>query len=120
MTNAIEPRAKARATPDAARAAGVYETLRRTRPATRADLKNYVKVFLDIGVPDRRICPDHSSPMDYLWHSLSMDDGLWMKDDSNSPPSALNHPSSIIHHQSRDSIVWANRAGGGKHTARWG
>ena len=96
--------------------------LRRSRPGTREDLRNYIKVFLGVDVPDRRICPDHSSPMDYLWHSFSIDHGLWMKDDlagqvgtempSNSPPSALNHPSSIIHHQSGDSLVWANRAGG--------
>ena len=106
----------------AARAAGLYEALRRCRPCTREDLRNYIKVFLDIDVPDRRICPGHSSPMDYLWHSFSIDNGLLMKDDSpasvgretpsNSPPAAPNHPSSINNHQSGDSIVWANRAGG--------
>ncbi|MEN6575791.1 MAG: hypothetical protein ABFD90_05555 [Phycisphaerales bacterium] len=122
MTNSIEPCPKTRETPDVAKAAGVYEALRHTRPTTKADLKNYVKVFLGVEVPDQRICPDHSSPMDYLWHSFSIDDGLLMKDDSphrvggeilsNSPASAPNHPSSIIHHQCGDSVVWANRAGG--------
>lgn len=122
MMNPINPCAKNPANPDAAKAAQVYEALRRTRPATKADLRNYVKVFLGVDVPDRRICPDHSSPMDYLWNSFSIDYGLLMKDDlatqgcaemtSNSPPSALNHPSSIIHHPSADSVVWANRAGG--------
>jgi len=122
MTNSIDPCVKTHTIPDVAKAAGVYEALRRTRPATREDLKNYVKVFLGVEVPDRRICPDHSSPMDYLWHSFSMDDGLWMKDDlptqggaetlSGSPPSTPNHPLSIINYQSGDSIVWANRAGG--------
>jgi hypothetical protein len=105
------------------------ETLRYLRPTTRAQLRDYVKTFLDVEVPDRRICPDHSSPMDYLWHSFAIDDRLLMKDDlpapgssetpSNSPPSAVNHQSSIIHHQSSilhhqsgDCVVWANRAGG--------
>ena len=52
------------------RATGVYTELRRTRPSTRRDLKNYVKVFLGIDVPDKRICPEHQSPMDYLWHTF--------------------------------------------------
>jgi len=78
---------------DIARAAGVYEELRRTRPQTRRDLKNYVKVFLGIDVPDKRICPEHQSPMDYLWHTFR---------ESKHEPRAANH----------DSVVWANRAGG--------
>jgi hypothetical protein len=90
----------------------VLAALRRMRPGTRVDLRNYVKVFLGVNVPDRCICPGHSSPMDYLWHSFSMDNGLLMKDDSDCPPSAPNHPSSINNHQSGDAIVWANRAGG--------
>jgi len=75
------------------RASGVYAELRQIRPQTRRDLKNYVKVFLDIDVPDKRICPEHQSPMDYLWHSFC---------ESKNEPRAANH----------DSIVWANRAGG--------
>jgi hypothetical protein len=107
---------------DVMKAAGAYEALRRSRPKTREDLKNYVKVFLGIDVPDRQICPDHKTPMDYLWHSFAIDDRLLMIDDltpqvggetsSSSPPSAPNHPSTIIHHPSCDSVVWANRAGG--------
>ncbi len=58
---------------DIEKAAHIYAELRRTRPGTKHDLKNYVKVFLGIDVPDKRICPDHSSPMDYLWHSFSAD-----------------------------------------------
>ena len=75
------------------RASGVYAELRRTRPSTRRDLRNYVKVFLGIGMPDKRICPEHQSPMDYLWHTFR---------ESKHEPKAANH----------DSIVWANRAGG--------
>jgi hypothetical protein len=75
------------------KAAHVYNELRRTRPVTRRDLKNYVKVFLGIDVPDKRICSEHQSPMDYLWHTFR---------ESKHEPRAANH----------DSIVWANRAGG--------
>lgn len=75
------------------RAAGVYAELRQIRPLTRRDLKNYVKVFLGIDVPDKRICPEHQNPMDYLWHTFY---------ESKHEPRAANH----------DSIVWANRAGG--------
>ena len=116
MTDPIESRANSDAN------AAECDALRRLRPTTREDLKSYVKTFLGIDVPDRRICPDHSSPMDYLWHSFSIDSGLWMKADSpdrvpgktlsNSPPSASHHQSSIIPHPSGDAVVWANRAGG--------
>jgi hypothetical protein len=75
------------------RAADLYSKLRKTRPVTRRDLKNYVKVFLGIDVPDKQICPEHHSPMDYLWHTFS---------ESKQEQGFANH----------DSIVWANRAGG--------
>lgn len=71
----------------------LYEALRATPPASKADLKNYIKVFLGINVPDKRICPEHNSPMDYLWYSFSAD--------------------FVPHNRSNaDTIVWANRAGG--------
>ena len=81
-------------------AASIYQTLRRTQPRTRSDLKNYVKVFLGVDVPDKRICSEHNSPMDYLWHTFSAD-----------------LPSSpVTSHERRatnaDCIVWANRTGG--------
>jgi hypothetical protein len=78
---------------DIERAAQLYIELRRTRPVTRRDLKNYVKVFLGIDVPDKRICAEHQSPMDYLWHAFR---------ESKHEPQTANH----------DSVVWANRAGG--------
>ncbi len=78
---------------DIERATHIYNLLRRTRPVTRRDLKNYVKVFLGVDVPDKRICPEHNSPMDYLWYSFL---------ESKPQPHITNH----------DSIVWANRAGG--------
>jgi len=75
------------------KAAEVYSKLRRIRPEIKQDLKNYVKVFLGIDIPDKSICSGHNSPMDYLWHSFSAD---------FSAEKAAN----------ADAIVWANRAGG--------
>jgi len=78
---------------DIEKAAGVYSALRQTRPKSRLDLKNYVKVFLGIDIPDKKICSEHNSPMDYLWHSFSAD-------------FAANKAANA------DAIVWANRSGG--------
>ena len=75
------------------KAAHVYAELRRTRPGTKRDLKNYVKVFLGIDVPHKKICPEHNSPMDYLWHSFSADFTGQAKANA-------------------DAVIWANRAGG--------
>jgi hypothetical protein len=71
----------------------LYESLRRTRPTTKQDLKNYIKVFLGMAVPDRQICPEHNSPLDYLWHSFNCDF-------ANPKPA------------NADCVVWANRGGG--------
>jgi hypothetical protein len=84
------------------RATSIYSALRRTRPATRRDLKNYVKVFLGINVPDRRICPEHNSPLDYLWHTFCADFQCHVE---RSEASGLQRGNA-------DCIVWANRAGG--------
>jgi len=75
-----------------AAANGVYETLRKFAPKTRADLRNYLKVYLGIDIGDRQICPEHNTPMDYLWHCYSSD----FNGSSNG-----------------DCIVWAG-CGGGK------
>jgi hypothetical protein len=71
----------------------LYESLRRARPATKDDLKNYIKVFLGIDVPDKRICQEHSSPLDYLMYSFTCD---------------FSNPKSA----NADCVVWANRGGG--------
>lgn len=83
------------------KAAHIYAELRRKRPGTRRDLKNYVKVFLGIDVPNRKICPEHNSPMDYLWYSFSADfsDMQAASDKRRATKNA-------------DCIIWANRAGG--------
>ncbi len=85
--------AKTESKSDVERAAEVYLRLRRRRPGTRGDLKNYVKVFLGIDIPDKRICPEHNSPMDYLWHSFSAD-------------------FAGVRAANADAIIWANRTGG--------
>jgi hypothetical protein len=77
----------------------LYESLRRTRPSTKSDLKNYVKVFLGLDIPDKRICPEHNSPLDYLWHSFSAD---FFERRVTCDERRMN----------ADCIVWANRAGG--------
>jgi len=76
-------------------AADVYTALRGTRPRTRKDLRNYVKVFLDINIPDKRNCSEHVSPMDYLWHVFGCDFATGKDSASNG-----------------DCVVWANRGGG--------
>lgn len=75
------------------KAAQLYEALRRKRPATRAHLKNYVKVFLGLDIPDAPVCPEHAAPMDYLWHSFNSDFAKSQRTNA-------------------DCIVWANRGGG--------
>ena len=88
----------------------MYESLRRARPATKDDLKNYIKVFLGIDVPDKRICPEHNSPLDYLWHSFNCDfmqpkwHGLAARE--NTAKMAVPQPTNA------DCVVWANRGGG--------
>jgi len=74
------------------KATRVYEDIKRIRPATKADLKNYLKVFLNLNIGDKKICPEHDTPMDYLWHCYNSD-----FDDSV---------------KSGDCVVWAGRGGG--------
>jgi len=37
----------------------VYSALRRSAPSSRGDLRNYVKVFLGIDIPDVSLCAGH-------------------------------------------------------------
>jgi hypothetical protein len=79
-------------TADKVRADGVYRQLREIKPGTKQQMLDYVKVFLKVCVPDRVVCPGHSSPADYLWHAYNCEN-----EDSLS---------------NGDCVVWANRGGG--------
>ncbi len=74
------------------------ESLRTFIPWDAERLRQYLQVFLELSVPNRRICDGHVSPMDYLWHAFSVDQGF-----KNSGTQGL---------KSGDCIVWANRGGG--------
>jgi len=110
----------------------LLENLRKSRPQTKRDLKNYVKVFLNLNVPDRRICPNHNAPIDYLWHAFGADfqNKSFTKENAknakkkiyNENPACTcvsqgnagtgaNSAHSAVN-QNADCIVWANRAGG--------
>lgn len=78
---------------DTKKAKAIYRRLQQRRPQTKQELKNYVRAFLGLKVPDKKICSSHNSPMDYLWHSFSAD--LPGNKKANA-----------------DCIVWANRGGG--------
>lgn len=70
------------------------------RPTTPEGLRRYIKRTLQISVPARRICPGHSSPMDYLWHAFAGDSRRAGR-----------------HVTTADAVVWANRGGGKTQTA---
>jgi hypothetical protein len=79
-------------TADKVRAEGVFRRLREIKPCTKQQMLNYVKVFLNVSVPDRVVCEGHSSPADYLWHAFNCENDRSL---SNG-----------------DCVVWANRGGG--------
>ncbi len=66
----------------------LYLQLKKFKPQNKTQLRNYIKTFLKISLPDTSICQDHTAPLDYLWYSFS-------------EPAADG-----------DCIVWANRGGG--------
>ena len=103
MANTISPSTETMTNPNAPEGDQSCETLRQAWPRTKEGLRNYVKFFLGIEVPDQRICPGHSSPMDYLWHSFSYDC------ESSTDPRIRHRPSAI---RNADAVVWANRGGG--------
>lgn len=77
------------------------ELLRQYRPVSRRDIANYLHIFLGLTVPDKSVCADHHSPMDYLWHSFCAD--------RVRQSSAVDGASADC---SADCLVWANRGGG--------
>ncbi|AQT66961.1 Terminase-like family protein [Anaerohalosphaera lusitana] len=101
------------------RANRIYEDLRMIRPAGRSDIKNYIKVFLGVDVPDVRVCGDHDTPMDYLWHCWSADKSTGKTNADAMLISAddANMASDDNAGANGDAVVWANRAGGKTHIA---
>jgi len=103
------------------KAGRIYSALRQTLPTTRRDLRNYVRVFLGIDVPNQQICPGHNSPMDYLWHTFSADfhrkschsfGKLRTASESFAVLEGGLCEESGRRKLNADCIVWANRAGG--------
>ncbi|MBN1796280.1 MAG: hypothetical protein JW804_06375 [Sedimentisphaerales bacterium] len=91
----------------------LLESLRNTRPQTKRNLKNYIKVFLGLDIPDKTICQEHNTPLDYLWHAFSSD----FKNNHSTQYAHLSAVASAKAERSTsiinaDCIVWANRAGG--------
>ncbi len=75
------------------KASDIYARMKKIVPANRGHLRNYIKVYLGTTVPDKPICAEHQSPMDYLWHVFSSD-----------LPGFKRY--------NGDCVVWANRGGG--------
>ncbi|MHC4926266.1 MAG: hypothetical protein ACYTER_02855 [Planctomycetota bacterium] len=51
----------------------VLYAVRGMAPWTAGRLWQYLRVFLGMRVPNRRICSGHVSPMEYLWYAFSVD-----------------------------------------------
>jgi hypothetical protein len=76
-------------------------------------LRDYVKVFLGIDVPDKKICDSHSSPLDYLWHSFNSDASSLPSLSSDKNMQGLRSTNfSEKAEMNGDCVVWANRGGG--------
>jgi len=82
----------------------IIETLKLQKPSSPAHLKNYVRFFLNLTVPDLKICEDHDSPMDYLWYSFNAEHSI-----ENMELNRQNY--------NNDCIVWAGRGGGKTYLA---
>jgi hypothetical protein len=76
----------------------IKEQIRLVRPKSKNGLKYYIKLFLDVDVPDFILTPEHSSVMDYIWFSFNSDFEKTQK-------------------QNADCVVWASRGGGKTETA---
>jgi len=55
---------------DGKRVRRMVEALRVRRPRGREELAAYVRAFLGLRVPGRRVCEGHDSPMDYLAYAV--------------------------------------------------
>lgn len=71
----------------------IIQDLRLSRPNSKAELHNYIKVFLGVDVPQEVVTKGHKSLMDYIWFSFNVD----FEDRKR---------------QNGDCVVWASRGGG--------
>lgn len=62
-----------------------------TPPSSRGHLAAFADMVFNLHVPGVSVCPEHSSPMDYLWHGFSAD----------AATDRLNS----------DAVIWACRGG---------
>ncbi len=74
------------------------EKLRLVRPETKEHLRDYIRVFFGVNVPDKILVEGHSSPMDYLWYAFNTD---------FAPKGRIN----------ADCVVWASRGGSKTETS---
>jgi hypothetical protein len=74
------------------------EDLRFCPPRSRGHLRDYIRYFFGVEVPDYVVTEGHSSAMDYIWDTYNAD--------------FLKKP-----RVSADAIVWANRGGGKTQSA---
>lgn len=74
------------------------QRLRLKRPTTKHHLRDYIKLFLGVDIPYKALSEEHSSPMDYIWHSFNADFLKGKKANA-------------------DCVVWANRGGSKTVTA---
>jgi hypothetical protein len=42
------------------------KVLRDTEPKNREQLKNYINMFFDFDIPHIKVCPDHTTPLDFI------------------------------------------------------
>jgi len=67
----------------------LFNRLKSIKPTTRQELHTYIHTFLNLRIPSKSICENHSAPLDYLAHAFNIDNTT-----------------------EQDCIVWANRGGG--------
>lgn len=63
------------------------------RPRTKYSLRDFIRVFFGVTVPDKVATPGHATPMDYIWFAFNLD--------YEKTPQ-----------ESGDCVVWASRGGG--------
>jgi hypothetical protein len=97
-------------------------------PVTRGDIKNYIKVYLGVDIPDKRVCKGHNSPMEYLWHSYFTEPSTWFDDAHHRSLRAgelplkdglYDHPIDALWYSSITNTAARPRTGGIKEKNAW-